>query len=626
MLNMKNNLSFFFVFIFSFFSAFSQNGTITGSVQDDKSDEAISEVKVLIQNSDMQAFSDNDGVFNFKSNVPAGIQTLIFSKYGYENKSFKVIVPDNGTVSIDKLKLKYKIQVSTITTDVEPVQEPISVAEVSQLEEEPTEEVNSMDAPVNDQFTISISDDELSDDTSGSDNISGLLQSSKDVFFRTAAYEFSSSFFKVRGLDSDNGMVHINGIEMNKLYNGRPQWGNWGGLNDVLRNQDFTDGITPSTYSFGGLLGANNINVRASEYSKGGRITYSSSNRSYTNRLMATYSSGIIEGGWAYALSMGRRWGDEGYQDATFYDSNSLFVSIEKKISNKHSINFTGIYAPNRRGKSSPNTQEVYDLKNIRYNDYWGWHDGKKRNSRVKRVVEPIIMLNHYWDINDRTSLNTNIGYQFGELGNSRLDYAGGANPSPSYYQDLPSYYLADNNGPDYEGAYLAQQNFVNDGQINWNRIYDANLTNTIANQNAAYVQYEDRSDDKQLTINSIFKKEINDNISFNSTLNYKKLVSNNFAQITDMLGGSGYSNIDSFDNLQYNLLNPNLIVDKGDKFKYNYNLFADVINAYSQVVFKYNKLDFYLAASYTDTNYQREGLFDNEANTGNSLGKGEKN
>ena len=520
MLNMKNNLSFFFVFIFSFFSAFSQNGTITGSVQDDKSDEAISEVKVLIQNSDMQAFSDNDGVFNFKSNVPAGIQTLIFSKYGYENKSFKVIVPDNGTVSIDKLKLKYKIQVSTITTDVEPVQEPISVAEVSQLEEEPTEEVNSMDAPVNDQFTISISDDELSDDTSGSDNISGLLQSSKDVFFRTAAYEFSSSFFKVRGLDSDNGMVHINGIEMNKLYNGRPQWGNWGGLNDVLRNQDFTDGITPSTYSFGGLLGANNINVRASEYSKGGRITYSSSNRSYTNRLMATYSSGIIEGGWAYALSMGRRWGDEGYQDATFYDSNSLFVSIEKKISNKHSINFTGIYAPNRRGKSSPNTQEVYDLKNIRYNDYWGWHDGKKRNSRVKRVVEPIIMLNHYWDINDRTSLNTNIGYQFGELGNSRLDYAGGANPSPSYYQDLPSYYLADNNGPDYEGAYLAQQNFVNDGQINWNRIYDANLTNTIANQNAAYVQYEDRSDDKQLTINSIFKKEINDNISFNSTLN----------------------------------------------------------------------------------------------------------
>ena len=107
---MIKKLSFFFVLIFSFFSAFSQNGTITGSVQDDKSNEAISEVKVLIQNSDMQSFSDNDGVFNFKNNVPAGSQTLIFSKYGYENKSFEVIVPENGTVSIDKLKLKFKIQ------------------------------------------------------------------------------------------------------------------------------------------------------------------------------------------------------------------------------------------------------------------------------------------------------------------------------------------------------------------------------------------------------------------------------------------------------------------------------------------------------------------------------------
>jgi len=303
---MKNNLLIFFVWIFSFFSAFSQNGTITGSVLDDKSNETISEVNVLIQNLEMQTFSDIDGFFNFKNNIPAGKQTLVFSKYGYESKSFEVIVPENGAVSIDKLKLKYKRQVSTINNESQ------SVPELSQLVDEPTEEssltteegeklsgpvIDLIDAPVNDQFTISISDDELSDDTSGSDNISGLLQSSKDVFFRTAAYEFSSSFFKVRGLDSDNGMVHINGIEMNKLYNGRPQWGNWGGLNDVLRNQDFTDGITPSTYSFGGLLGANNINVRASEYSEGGRITYSSSNRSYTNRLMATYSSGIIEGG-----------------------------------------------------------------------------------------------------------------------------------------------------------------------------------------------------------------------------------------------------------------------------------------------------------------------------------------
>jgi len=51
----------------------------------------------------------------------------------------------------------------------------------------------------------------------------------------------------------------------------------------------------------------------------------------------------------------------------------------------------------------------------------------------------------------------------------------------------------------------------------------------------------------------------------------------------------------------------------------------ADELTVFSNILFKYEKLDFFLAGSYTNTQYQREGLFDNEANTGNSLGKGDK-
>ncbi|MAQ00180.1 MAG: TonB-dependent receptor [Flavobacteriaceae bacterium] len=476
-----------------------------------------------------------------------------------------------------------------------------------------------------DLFSISLTDDELSDDTSASDNISGLLNSSMDVFYRTAAYEFSSSFFKVRGLDSDNAIVQINGIKMNKLYNGRPQWSNWGGLNDVLRNQELSNGSIPLKYNFGGILGSNNINIRASEYGEGGRITYSSSNRSYANRMMASYNSGMLEKGWAYSLSIGRRWGNEGYQDASFYDSNSAFLSVQKIFNNKHSLNLATIYAPNRRGKVSPNTQEVYDLKGTKYNEYWGFHDGEKRNSRVKRVVEPIIILNHDWTISEVSSLETSIGYQFGEMGNSRLDYAGGANPSPAYYQDLPSYYLADSDDPDYEGAYLAQEQFVNNGQINWNRIYDANLTNNQSNLDAAYVLYEDRVDDRQLTINSAYSKEINENIKISSSFNYRNLVSDNFAQISDMLGGYTYSNIDSFDNLDYNLLSPNSVISQGEKFKYHYEMNVEEISLFSMIDFSFNKLELFIAANLTNTIYQRNGIFENEANAGNSSGMGDE-
>ena len=102
---MKNNLLVFFVSVFSFFSAFSQFGTITGSVQDDKSNDPIQNVKILIQDSEIIVFSDDNGMFSFNKTALSGKQTLLFSKSGYDNKSFKVIVPDDGSVNINNLKL-----------------------------------------------------------------------------------------------------------------------------------------------------------------------------------------------------------------------------------------------------------------------------------------------------------------------------------------------------------------------------------------------------------------------------------------------------------------------------------------------------------------------------------------
>lgn len=584
---MKKSIFIFLLAVFLVSTAFSQQTIIKGSVKDAVTNLPIPEVTITIEETSYSTKTDANGEFSFTRNVPLGEQVLNVSKQGYITARYPIVVNEGSTVNITDMSLKIDVSDSA------------------------------------DLFTITLSDDELNDDTSGADNISGLLQSSQDVFLRTAAFEFGSSFFRVRGLDSENGTILINGVEMNKMFNGRPQWSNWGGLNDAMRNQEFTNGIPPSAYNFGGILGTTNINVRASQYRKGGRITYSSSNRSYTNRMMASYASGLVEGGWAYSISLGRRWGNEGFQDGTFYDANSFFASVEKRINDKHSINLTGIYAPNRRGKSSPNTQEVYDLKDIKYNEYWGWQDGEKRNSRVKRTDEPIIMLNHYWDISEKTSINTNFAYQFGELGNSRLDYAGGANPSPAYYQNLPSYWVA---REDLENAYEFEQAFIDKGQIDWNRIYDANITNNINGNNAAYVLYEDRSDDTQFTANTIFNTEISDNITLNGALNLRQLKSENFAQITDMLGSNtGYLNVDSFDGYQYDLRNPDRVVSEGDKLRYNYNLHADVFSANVQAIFKYNKIDFYLAGSVTNTQYQREGLYQHEAYKDNSFGKGEK-
>ncbi len=592
---MKKLLNILLVF-FSTWGLYAQN-VVKGTIVDNGTNKGLEGVVVSVKNSGISEKTDENGKFEL-INLPDGKGFLVIEKQGYETQNFPLNLKEE----------KVDLQIIPLFKD---------------------------DSESQDFSTIVISDDELSDDNSSTaDNISGLLQSSRDVYSRTAAFEWSSSFYRIRGLDSENAKVLINGIEMNKLFNGRPQWGNWGGLNDVFRNQEFSNGLAPSSYTFGGVLGSTHMSTRASEYREGGSISYASSNRSYVHRLMATYKSGVLEDGWSFAFSASRRMANEGFVDGTSYNAYSMFGTIEKRINDKHSLGFTSIYAYNKRGKSGPNTQEVFDIKGTKYNPYWGYQNGKMRNSRMKRIEEPIFILSHYWDISDKTSLNTNVAYQFGEMGNSRIDYMGGrllsdgsiigrgANPDPTYYRKLPSSiykYGGDN-------IYDLYMNFKEDGQLQWHDLYAENMTGA---GNSKYVLYEDRSDDKQLTANTILTSQITGNITLNGKLNYSRLESKNFAEVLDLLGGQYYLDIDgygeTFEQKQNDLLHPNRMVHEKDKFKYDYILNSEVMNGFLQAQFKYNKVDFYVAGEASRTTHQRDGLYQNGGFKDNSYGKSPK-
>ncbi|WNW00993.1 TonB-dependent receptor [Tenacibaculum sp. HL-MS23] len=580
----------------SLFAINAQNN-VKGTVINSNSEEPLKNVLVNVKGINTYNSTNVTGTF-LLNNLPEGKQVVIVSLKGFVTQSFPVNLA-GSTIDLGTI-LMYE-----------------AISEYQDLS------------------TITLTDDELNDESNSADNISGLLQSSKDTYLRAAAFEWSSSFYRIKGLDSDNGKILINGIEMNKLYNGRPQWSNWGGLNDALRNQEFSNGLAPSNFTFGGVLGSTNMNTRASEYRKGARVSYASSNRSYSHRLMAMYATGLIKNGWAFTGSVSKRYADEGFTEGASYNAFSMFLSIEKQLNEKHSLNITAIKAENNRGKSAANTQEVYDIKGIKYNPYWGYQNGKIRNSRIKRVDEPIIMLNHYWNISDKTTLNTGITYQFGEIGNSRIDFNGGSDPSPTYYRKLPNFFLNDSYGPDYENAYKALTNFQNDGQLNWLDLY---IANENRGDNGLFVLYEDRNDDKQISMNTILNSQLTENITLSGNLEYKTLASENFASVIDLLGATGYLDINKFgnpleDDFQNDLLNPNSIAKKGDRFKYNYKLTSSVYGGFAQLLFKYNKIDYHISASVNNTTHQREGLYkngifpgdDSNSEIPNSFGKSKK-
>ncbi|GGG31297.1 TonB-dependent receptor [Christiangramia forsetii] len=589
----------------------SQQITLGGKFADAFTEVPLPQVKVSIESLFAETFSKSNGEFRLELNdIAPGEYILKIDKSGYLLKRIPISIS-----SEDKLM------------------------EIILLQPDPAfEQIH--------QNTISLSDAELLSDESEFDNIAGILQSTRDVFLNAAAFDFSQTFFRPRGLGSEYGKILINGLEMNKMLDGRPQWANWGGLNDVQRNQVFSNGISANDFQFGGLGGTTNIIMRASKYQKGGRISLAGSNRSYTGRIMATYASGEERNDWYYAVSLGRRFAEEGYIDGTVYDANSFFVSIEKKLGEKHSLNFSGIYTPNIRGRSAAITEEVLDLKGRTYNPYWGIQDGEIRNARLREVKEPVLMLNHFWSVSEKTKLNSSISYQFGEISNSRIDYGGtrlniangqhsfiggGANPDPSYYQKLPSYFLRFENGQNYEASYRSRNEIIADGQLDWKSLYQAN---TVNSQNSIYALSEDVNNDTQFSFNSNLDWNLYDNLKLTSAVRYQNLKSGNFARIKDLLGGEQFLDIDVFvqDNpgeisglsAQSDLKNLNRLVAEGDRYKYNYEINAEETEFFSQLQWISKRTELYLAGNLERINYQRTGKYQNGIFSENSLGASE--
>src|SRR6056297_732615 len=274
-------LIFLLFFGMGFSGSLAQEISVEGKLVDAQTYKELPGAKLQIEKSFFETVSDENGAFLFSSkDLPPGEQILSISLTDYKLLRIPVIIEkgtnkDLGLILMQPILADYANQIST----------------------------------------ISLSDAELDEDEAHIDNLSGLLQASRDVFLNAAAFDFSQTFFRPRGLDSEHGKVLINGVEMNKIYTGRPQWSAWGGLNDVQRNQVFSMGLSPAEVSFGGLAGTTNIIMRASKYAKGGKASIAAANRSYNGRLMASYGSGELKNGWAYAISASRRFADEAYVD-----------------------------------------------------------------------------------------------------------------------------------------------------------------------------------------------------------------------------------------------------------------------------------------------------------------------
>ncbi|MBP8041519.1 MAG: TonB-dependent receptor [Bacteroidales bacterium] len=481
--------------------------------------------------------------------------------------------------------------------------------------------------------------------------ISGLLHSANDIFVSTAGYTLSAGYFRPRGYDNEYAEVSIGGLSMNDPETGRPNYSDWGGLNDATRYKESVYGLSPSRFAFGSLAGTTDLDVRASHQRKQIKASYAFSNRSYQHRAMVTGSTGMMENGWAATVSFSTRQGKFGFVEGTSYDAYSYFLSVEKKIGKKHYLSFTGFGAPAKRGMQSAAVQEVYDLLNDNYyNPNWGWQNGEVRNSRIRTTHEPVILLSHYFDINDKMKLTTTIGTSFGRMGTTALNWYDAADPRPDYYRYLPSY--QENKDLDeaadpmvVQALTEAWQNDESFSQINWNRLYQTNYLSYLNGGQAKYILEERRLDHVQGGLSSHLNYEINNHIFFTGGLNVNLYKSHNYKVIADMLDGMTDNNtgeayegwwvdIDQYSErdfpsdtliLQNDLNNPDRIVRKGDTYGYDYNIHMNKANLWGVAEFTYTHFDFYAGLNLTGSQYWRVGNMKNGRFADDSYGKSEK-
>ena len=170
------------IFLFFFFTA------IYGKILDGNNEYGLEEVEVKILNNNLKVYTNQDGTFVIRNILERDI-VINLSKEGYTSKKIPVHIQDSlNFQNIGNIRFKAEVEKNSKMTLIE------------------------------------LSDQEFEEQSNGEyNNITGLLRSSKDVFTKTVAYDFSPTFFRPRHLGSEHMNLAINGTTMNKIENGKQQ-------------------------------------------------------------------------------------------------------------------------------------------------------------------------------------------------------------------------------------------------------------------------------------------------------------------------------------------------------------------------------------------------------------------
>ena len=500
---------------------------VTGTIIDSEMGKGLPGATIIVKGTNIGVNTDFDGKFEIISDNSG---TLIVSFVGYASQEIEFDKSMDITVSLKVLGLSGVTVFGTadfaIDRDQAVTQSTLTAADIQ-------ERIGNLELPE-------------------------MLNSTPGVYATKGGGAFGDSRINLRGFDSQNIAVLINGIPVNDMENGRVYWSNWAGLSDVVSAMQVQRGLGASKLAISSVGGTINILTKSTDLNEGGKISTMVGNDGFTKSVMA-YNTGELDGGHALSVLFSRTAGD-GYVDGTMFEGYNYFLGYGWKDSaNKHNLQLIITGAPqthNQRTSSFFNMAKVEDYQKygIRYNYNHGYLNGQEFNQRKNFYHKPLASLNWEYKINESTNLSASAYYSIGRGGGTgdigRLD-----------------------------GKYASDSRFRNpaNGQVNWDKIYASNSGQQTNFYGFSYNNVADPAtglfivNDQDETVNGVkrngivrrasinshnflgsiinIQKEFNDNLTVNFGFDLRSYKGIHYRRLDHLIGADGYRD---FDNKNY--------------------------------------------------------------------------
>lgn len=534
---------------------------VRGILVDAQNGEVLIGASVVIDGTTIGTATSLSG--SFVIDIPSGAQKLLFSYVGYIEKSWDVNLRQGEEIDLGKIEL-----------------EPNAIG---------LEEIRIVSSFARDRETpvaISTIKPEVILEKLGTQEYPEILKSTPSVYTTKSGGGYGDSRIYLRGFDSNNIGVLINGVPVNGQENGKVYWSNWAGLSDVTQTMQVQRGLGASKLAISSVGGTINILTKTTDVKAGGNIFYGIGNDGYTKQSF-TASTGLLENGWAVTLSGAHTFGD-GYVKGTNFEGWSYFLNVSKRISDNQSLSFTAFGAPqwhNQRNLMHTIDEYRNHPDGIKFNSDYGYRNGEIYSTAYayNYYHKPQISLNHYWNISEKSSLST-AAYASISKGGGRRAHGNTALVSKDLNTGLP----------------YATTLMTPEGYIDWDAAIDRNAGRVngsevvIANGINEHDWYGVVS-----TLNTeIFGIEVTGGIDGRWYRGYHAY------QIDDLLGGDYYLNSS---NQNRHASTP---LYKGDYISYYYLSDLAWAGLFLQGEYKTEKYSAFISGSLSDQMYRRTDYF----------------